>query len=506
MSRQRRLHALLIAAIVVLLFRDALHIPVRADQLAYLHRTAWYEGLWELTIGAFAFNRTDWVGDTLLFRPVLYQLLGLERWLWGYDSRLWQATSIALHVAVVLALHRYLWRLLPAQSWLASLAALWFGVLYASVEMVAWDHVAGYLLFCLLVLLGAHAVKSFVESCSARAALAAFAAALAAAFTYELGGAFALAMAGWVLASRRALPEGAPRSLALRLAAGLALVPLLYAAWSGADYFVRFGVPLAVTGSDLPGVPLGLLHTVAWWTWVAAVPAGLELIAGPRVVAAPVPALDMAWVVFNFLVSAAGVATLALVVFQRAQRREMGLASHWFPALAFAALAGAYALVIVLGRGADRGYELILMTNTYYTYVFVLFGMLSVAHLLATRPDEVDVHPARMAPLALALVVSCAISFHRVSDVLADMRLYHEQQVLLLAEIAKLHAAHAGEPGFTFSVEPGCRANRHLRWFQAHAKVPLAAHRVSNLLYPFTAREQGGKHLVPCPPEDRIGP
>src|SRR5262249_19293158 len=124
----------------------------RSDQLYYLFVTSSKTDLWSLTVGSYALNRDPLMpGDELLFRPVLYSLLGFEKWLFGYNFHLWQLASLLLHLGNCYLMYRIL-REVHKEGIVPFLLTLMFGVLYTAMEMVIWHHMSGYLLFCLLFL------------------------------------------------------------------------------------------------------------------------------------------------------------------------------------------------------------------------------------------------------------------------------------------------------------------------------------------------------------------
>src|SRR5690242_18079026 len=102
------LRYLLLLLVVTAAYYPSLFQAARADQLGYLYGTRDKAGLFSLTLGSYSWNR-EFHGDIHFFRPVLYFLLGVERWAFTpYHFWAWQLASLLLHLAVVVLLFRWL--------------------------------------------------------------------------------------------------------------------------------------------------------------------------------------------------------------------------------------------------------------------------------------------------------------------------------------------------------------------------------------------------------------
>lgn len=500
------LHAALLVTAVGAFHRDSIHLVARADQLVYLHQTAGLDGLPALLRESIALTRQVGVlSDHLLYRPLLYAVLALERWLWEYRFAAWQATSVLLHMTVVLAVHRYLWTLLKGSGWLATIAALHFAVLRSGIEMVLWHHLAGYLVFCLFAVLAGLESRRFLEAPLERgwARLAAWL--LLAAFTFELGSVLAVAMAACIAGSEgiAGIAGNRPRQRVRRRAAiALAAVPAAYAVASATDYVLRLGWP---AGGDrgLPGAPPGDgLHALAWWTWTSLVPSGMSLWGGSRLKSSVLPDHSPMEIWIN---AVAALLAIAFVAWRGAtrlrerspeRRRDYCLAATWF------AMATAFALLVAFGRGSERGIQAVMAVNTYYAYFFWAFALLGTGHLVGAMPTDAATRwPGwRAAPAGAVLVIGIYFSVRSGLPLIEDMRyVYSAPRIALVERVSRLHALHAQEPGFTFSVSRPCQADEELEWFAPHARVHASTYRLSNVLFPLTARESGGRYLVPCP-------
>src|SRR5262249_3124971 len=154
---------------------------------------------------------------TDLFRPVLFTLLCAEKYLFGNNFEASQALGLSLHCLVAVLLFALLRRIeriarvrradtasdadLPTPAWLVFMphaVTVFFALNFASMELVVWAHLHGYLLFLILVLAALLLLMDYIyrpELSSLRlngALIACWALSLLAAFTYELGQLFAI--------------------------------------------------------------------------------------------------------------------------------------------------------------------------------------------------------------------------------------------------------------------------------------------------------------------------
>ncbi len=138
------------------------HIP-RSDQIAYLSTVADQTNFSSLVLKNMDLNRGTYIssGDTWLFRPFLYALLGTERFLFGYSFHLWQLVGIGFHLIFLWVL----WRLLTSikESWLALLFTAMFSVMPVNLDLVIWTNINGYLVSLIFVFLAIRNCFLFVR-------------------------------------------------------------------------------------------------------------------------------------------------------------------------------------------------------------------------------------------------------------------------------------------------------------------------------------------------------
>jgi hypothetical protein len=187
---------LILAAVIWAYFPSLYHLP-RVDHWAYLEKVSSRHDWYALAVKSFALNREVIgnfpSGDEHCFRPVLYFLLGNEKFFFGNNFFLWQGLGILLHLLVVAALYRFLWRIRPGFQ--ASAAAAFFALMLGSSETVIWQHINAYVLFGLLVLLAVERLYVFSLDKKRKDCLWVAALLMAvASFNLEAGGFYAFCM------------------------------------------------------------------------------------------------------------------------------------------------------------------------------------------------------------------------------------------------------------------------------------------------------------------------
>ncbi len=146
------LSLLIIITVNLIVFSPSFHIRAKGDHIAYLIETADIEDLTELINYSYSYCRTRVIypGDRILFRPLFYVLLSLEKWLWGYNFIYWQITGFFFHIIILSLLLRAL-NTLQSHN-ISFLFVLFFSVLYIGHDLVTWHHMHGYLVFIILLL------------------------------------------------------------------------------------------------------------------------------------------------------------------------------------------------------------------------------------------------------------------------------------------------------------------------------------------------------------------
>ena len=388
LMKQLRVQQLLVVLFIFVVFWHGFSAGApRADQLAYLHQVSQYTTLHDILKYAPDWNRTHSAGDTALYRPVLYFLLGLEYGCFGYNFMLWQALAISLHGLIALVLLATLWKTpLQGTGWPLLVTCLFAGSFLPS-ELVIWNHITGYVLFCLLISLSVYTLVEFFEYHRIRYALWSAISAGAAIFTYELGIAYCL-LACLALTSTTWSSDatGHDRSLFRRRTVTLAVVfliiPFLYAAISAVNYQAT----AAAHGGGLPSYPAGrlgegLTYTAyQLWHWAITLlsPAALRVEAGRR---ATLLAIQRGWSIvdiFNYVgILLTGLGAIGAVLFRTHNPTRRG----WGRSALTLAVLIAYSVIIAFGRTLERGIAYTTNINIYYAYIPVLGGCMGIALL-----------------------------------------------------------------------------------------------------------------------------
>jgi len=492
--------ALCLTVLTVSVYWPALQGVARADQLIYLYQTRQIHGLWPLISETYALNRVGPViGDAVLFRPVLYCVMAVERYLWGADFELWQLTSLALHTAVVLSLFVYFrFACVKAgqrdSSW-PFVLALFFAMLYAGVEMVVWHHLAGYLLFCALAV-GALLAYQHMVSGSMRAAVVLVLFVGLSCFTYELGNVLAVLIGVAVLVTAPK-SHGGRRAGYFATATLLVCLPVTYFAWSYGDYATRH-LPLAIGEPiNVMSIAADLAISARFWTASALTPGAIQLMAGlrtggGRITAGPFAIFTTKGMLGVFL----SIFISILCVFLWAKGRHI-LRDKWPPVVAAGACV-AYAGIIVLGREISRGVWPELWGNSYYVYMFALFGIVAVFHwcllptMSARQPDIRQC--SRFLGYALATVA--LIGATQITQVLAAMRA--EYDLPFRRAYASIETVRA-TGGYTLSAD--CPTAFRAPWLAPYLvdmAVPRDGYTVFTPLFPEQATSTTKPRTIAC--------
>jgi hypothetical protein len=384
--------AVLIAAIVWV-FWDGIFAGVpRSDQIHYLHHVSQYDSLWDILSHSPSWNRTtpDPYPDLILYRPVLYLLLGTLYYLFRYDFIAWQIAGLTLHILVALGLHLLLIQGGLKRTLFPLLIALLFATAFFASELVLWNHLVGYLLFCALEVYAVYLFLRFLQSDRAAFLVGCAALSLIAEFTYEAGAIVNLLFAATLLGRGFASPAGhtspgpsRPRS-ARWPAVLFVLLALLLPIASLIDLRAR-GFQLAAGGGDAIQTLKFMLQVaensvlqIAFWfsTWLApslyhCTPLHRAICGVSKTGLTPLRLIN--------LVALAWLAIGAILAFSRL-RRSGAKKREPLAALALcAAFLLGYSMIIAIGRTAPKGLMFILQANIYYTYMAFLAVCVGIA-------------------------------------------------------------------------------------------------------------------------------
>jgi len=178
---------LLLVALVVFTFWDGRVAFQELISLLYLHHVSQFSDFWDIVVTSPSWNRTQFAGDFIFFRPLLYLQLGLFYYFFGYNFFLWQVASLFLHILSALGLHSLLFNGNLKRTIYPLLIALLFGSSYMASEIVFWSHISGYLTFSALAVFSVLFIVRFLSTGNAFSGWAALTLGILSEFAYELG-------------------------------------------------------------------------------------------------------------------------------------------------------------------------------------------------------------------------------------------------------------------------------------------------------------------------------
>lgn len=145
-------------------------------------------------------------GDRLLFRPLLFITLGLEKAYFGGHYMYWRIAALMMHLFAVACLFRLLWKIKPGI--LATLMAVFFGTTYLCINTLLYEQIASYSLFAGLLLCGFYYVYQGTENGNKKDLILATIFMLLACFFHETGIIFTALFIGYFWWERNRLGSG----------------------------------------------------------------------------------------------------------------------------------------------------------------------------------------------------------------------------------------------------------------------------------------------------------
>jgi len=466
----------LIAVNLYAYFPSLYHVT-RADQSVFLVETAELEDFGSLFNYSYSYTRSRllFIGDKIIFRPVWYAILSLEKAVFGYRFFYWQLTSLLLHFAVCLMLWRVLHQLAPGIG--AFLTTLGFSVVSLFSEMVIWHHVHGYLLFLVFLLAGImHFMRwtaSGLRTTSDLVWLLIYLTLMC--FLYEFGVICAVTMcaAAWLTAR----PENPKEKILLRWrCAALSGPVLMYFYLSGLDYYIRFGLPdagasLAASSTYLSPANIGIaLLTMAVMSLAGIfIPAFLVLIPGQRTTLSAIYWKTLAghfswqdpWSILNaFLLAVLSVLVVYVIVGMIRRARTLKARgedtasdkSGVVVSQTSAFLVFGYIMMLVVGRFGDKtlGY---ILGSLYHFYAVGLLLIVALYAAVAPRlvrrplPGQAFVRISAIMVLVLSVVINSVMT-RRLNQELYKLM---EPWGTFIARMEDFVRQERRTPGFSFN-------------------------------------------------------
>jgi hypothetical protein len=509
LERSRRLLAdpwlqrAILVAVIVWVFWDGIWAGIpRSDQILYLHDVSQLDSLWDILSRAPSWNRTHFSGgDEILYRPILYMLLGSFYYFFRYNFVAWQIAGLSLHVLVVLGLHLLLIQGRLKQTIFPLLIALLFGTAFLGSELVLWNHIVGYVLFCALEVYAIYFFLRYLQSDRTAFLIPCAVLALLAEFTYESGALVNLLFAATLLVRGLSAPTaGTTRSqnhnrVDRRLAPMFVLSALLLPIASLIDLQIRgFGLSSPTRTAEaawqviMSGGKDALLQ-IGFWMGGWLMPTSYRVYALDRAIYE----MSTTGLTALRLLNLVALALLAVAVVLGLRRAWRSGVSKREPLLAVALctvfLLG-YSAVIAIGRTLPEGWDRVLHTGIYYSYIAYLTVCVAIALAAVagqtrkaaasldagpdpnpsrpgTRPEDVAL-PSKVgrrfvfAFMGLAIVNICG-----VRELTRAFRYeYAAPRQEILDRVLAWQRQVGDRTQRYFDVSPTCRGNELIGWFR----------------------------------------
>lgn len=470
---------LFIAIAVFISYSPTLFFPPRADQVTYLAEIASKTHPLDLIVASYDLNRTRLFapGDELLFRPLLYVILGTEQVLFGHNFWAWQLAGIFAHLFLLWVLLRLLWRL--SGPWLAFAGTWLFGLSITNYELVSWPHLTAYIVMMVFIVLTIEQLIFSVEGgkLSWDQVRLMILYLLFACFIYETANLFALAMAVLLFFI---FPKD--RSLSVWI-----LTPvLLYAFFSYYNWaFVNHLSMLTKSHGVSMGSYLGSIVSVSsWWFYEGLFNGIYGYIMDMRTMFRPEEVMVFKHLVFNnpqivleliLLFSYAGLAWI--------NRREFHKKIKIIAVLM--AMLFCYIAVIVIGRHDQMGaLRQAIRINSYYLYFFWLIISLMAFVLMWTKENESKISRFFIIIFVAASLLSGLQQGKIVYLISSGYSQLMNKAVLLVTTLDLLVKEKGAEADFSFYVHPLYPGNSTYKEVHKKDDPPGRVYTFAELIYP----------------------
>lgn len=497
--RNAHVQRAIVVAVIVVVFWNGLWAGVpRADQVPYLHQISRFTDYWDILINSPSWNRTQSAGDYVLYRPVLYWLLGTFYYLFRYDFVLWQASALFLHILVVLGVHSILMQGHLRNTICPILISLFFGTALLSAELILWNHIVGYVLFCVLVTFSIYFLIKYFEGNKFRFAIMSVLLGLMAEFTYEFGVIINFIIGlGFLYAfivKRYASVRKKEKMQFLQLALLFLGCVFIYPAASLLDLWARniqTVVPANFADQDvlldtLTRAFAYTLQQILFWIGGWFLPTVYKIEAGGRAVFS---GFDI-----NSFFSFFNVAVLAIVALKLFRKRaSLQMNSYLHARNAMLVLFGVllclflYSLMIAYGRAVPRGIVYVVRQNVYYSYVAYLILVIGIGvyswmyqyekKSIAQRQTSLNVTTKNqsfgfgkinVSLWFMALIVLNAVCTYQL---ILKFNEYASPRQVLVDNVLRWIQTTGKLPHHYFTISRDCTGNDALAWFdQGHIR------------------------------------
>jgi hypothetical protein len=452
-----------VALLIFFLYSPSFEHAPHSDQIDYYAEVSARQSWVSLAIQSYDLNRDrvlSW-GDQILFRPVVYFILGTEKYFFGYHFRAWQITGVLLHLWVSWCLFNLLYRIRPGVF--SSLLAIFFATLFINMEMVVWQNISAYMIFwgLVLIILEQSYVCSYQQWQSWRLWLMTGLLFIAV-FTYEIGAVFALLLVLflWVSCKRKQV--------------FVLLLPVLFYSlinyWNMAiNHIQPVKGPGVLNISGLVDFLGKIQLAVQEWFFSGMFPSYIDMMYRGVYKMASFGYYVYRPQVGSFkplnLADPLVVECLVLGVLYFGNLIQGGIKNLWKKQGAFLFLltlmALAYTALIVYGRSSTQeDFSYVLRNNLYYSYGFwaLLVTFIGVSLDIRHRGYYRHNNIFRIVAMAIIGILICVDSLllHRG---LKEQARRDKETIVLCSALNRFIREHQGEKDFSFYVAPDCPGN-----------------------------------------------
>lgn len=461
------------------LYAPATNRVFAADQIWYF---AELDGQRSLAAGLeqydYAASRRYWKGDDALFRPLLFAWLAVANTAFGPRHVAWNIATLAIHMAVVAALYSLLLAIQPSPF--SFLIALLFAVMKPAADLVLWNHLGGYLLAWLCLLIG---LRAFVLTMQSKDRLPTaptttfVVASGAATLLHESMVPVSIVAATLIAIHARRMRQRLSPLIYLFLFAPALVYGTLYAFHLGRvarpAYVDPGGDADSFGAARLLAVIPRTAATLADWTTAVAVPSALDIGGGAyaRLSVSFAPSIHRLDHWFNVLLTLAALWMLAMCVSRERLRRHASLL------VVLATTAVVYAGIITLGRTRAET-----LGVGYYLYLFSLVTVVT-AYAVA---DLSRLRGFRALAGGAVLILLVALHCTETRAVVSRVSAANQPASAYLRNIQQFVDAHGHEPDFSFATQRASELDPEIELVEGYPDDPAAVvrrMRVTEILF-----------------------
>lgn len=194
-----------ILAVTIVVYYPTLSHLLRGETYCYFLDTEGSETAWDLIKNFWNYESVRQIapGDRLLFRPLLFTVLGIEKAYFGGYYLYWRIVALCTHLLATMALFRLLWKL--KSGIIAGLMTILFSTSFLCLGTILYEQIACYALFTALMLTGLYYLLEGVEQNSKISMIISVVCMLIACFLHETGILFTMAFIGYVYFKRHSM-------------------------------------------------------------------------------------------------------------------------------------------------------------------------------------------------------------------------------------------------------------------------------------------------------------